>query len=332
MYMNGSEPTEFGIFLMELMESHAKSVSGLDFNYSLDSAGETPVGHDSQNMSVPGKTKRSSAQPSFTFQELQGNLIHNAFLKWITDISPADHYASMASVNFPGAWCMSAYSMSMVAIQFDPTMLPDRIVDAAFYSNMWPQGTGGDVGFERQIGSMRFPERSITFSSIVHHNPYTKLLGMEIARQLKLHTVDYTKSLPETGAFIVRALPEDATYGNIVLEAVVTPADIPQYERDAETGNYVYFRDNNYNYARKPMMPYEDIADLFDGASDVNTTTGVVNAFTGDFENLGLSIDSYTKGCQANQLFLNHWVSTSNVSVSHRHQDSKQSLNTFHCV
>ena len=149
MYMGSEGPTEFGLLLKELMESHAKSVSGLDFNYSLDSAGETPVGHDSQNMSVPGKTKRSSAQPSFTFQELQGNLVHNAFLKWITDISPADHYASMASVNFPGAWCMSAYAMSMVAIQFDPTMLPDRIVDAAFYSNMWPQGPGGDVGFER---------------------------------------------------------------------------------------------------------------------------------------------------------------------------------------
>lgn len=195
MYMNGSKPTDFGILLKELMESHAKSVSGLDISYSLDSAGDSPVGHDGQNMSVPGKTKRSQPSPSFSFQELSSNLVWNAFNKWVWDINHPDSYQSMANVGFPGTWSMSTYSMTMFAIQFDPTMLPDRIIDAVAYTNMWPQGAG-ELGIERNIGQAQTRERSITFSAIAHHNPYIKILAKGIAERLNLHKVNFDMAPP----------------------------------------------------------------------------------------------------------------------------------------
>ena len=195
MYMKGSMPTDFGVLLKELMESHAKSVSGLDISYTLDSAGDSPVGHDGQNMAVPGKTKRSQPSPSFSFQELSSNLVWNTFNKWVWDINHPDSYQSMANVGFPGSWSMSVYSMTMFAIQFDPTMLPDRIIDAVAYTNMWPQGAG-ELGIERNIGQAQTRERSITFSAIAHHNPYIKILAKHIAEKLCLHKVNFDMAPP----------------------------------------------------------------------------------------------------------------------------------------
>ena len=85
---------------------------------------------------------------------------------------------------------MSAYAASFMAIQFDPTMRPDRIIDAAHFCNVFPTETG-QIGFERTIGTVKPLERSITFTGIVQHNTYTKALGIEIAKKLNLHVHNY---------------------------------------------------------------------------------------------------------------------------------------------
>ena len=196
MYMkNGAEPTVMAQLTKDLMESHAKSVSGIDFGYTLGVDTSANVGMDSQMFGVPTKTTRNQPSPSFVFTELSGNLVFNWAKKWIWDIQHPDTNASMAQVQFPGAYTMSAYAASFMVIQFDPTMRPDRIIDAAHYVNVFPTGTG-DIGFERTIGTVKVPERTIQFHAIVQHNPYIKSLAMAIADKLQLHIHNYNVAPP----------------------------------------------------------------------------------------------------------------------------------------
>lgn len=180
--------------IKEMIEQLPKTVSGIDFGYQL-ATGESIAGRDGQNLAVPTKSTRSAVSPSFTFQELNGNIIWNVIRKWIWDISHPDTDVSQGQIENPGAYVMSTYAMTMMAIQFDPTMRPDHIIDAAIYTNMFPTNTG-DIGFERTIGTNKTMERSISFTAIVQHNPYIKTLAKAIASQLKLHTVNYDLATP----------------------------------------------------------------------------------------------------------------------------------------
>lgn len=180
--------------IKELIESHPKSVTGIDFGYSLANA-TTPAGHDGQEFAVPTKSSRSAVNPTFVFQEISGNVIWNFARKWIWDISNPDTMVSQAQMSNPGTYTMSTYSMSMMAIQFDPTMRPDHIIDAAYYTNMWPTNTG-DLGFERNIGTTKPMERSISFQAYVQQNAYIKSLAKVIAQNLKLHEANYNVAPP----------------------------------------------------------------------------------------------------------------------------------------
>jgi hypothetical protein len=187
---------EFGKMLKSIIENCPKQISGIDFGYQLDVA-KTPNGHDSQEQSTPTKTKRSAVNPSMVFQEVTGNLIWNVFRKWIFDINDPDTYASMAHIQ-GGAqnYVSSAYSMTCMAIQFDPTMAPEQIIDAAIYTNMFPTQTD-NIGFERNIGNTVIRERTIQFEAIVRHNAYVRSLAVQIAKQLQLAKADYRYAVPE---------------------------------------------------------------------------------------------------------------------------------------
>jgi hypothetical protein len=129
MYMlNGAQPTVMAQLTKDLMETHAKNVTGLDFGYTLGVDTGSNAGMDGQMFGVPTKTTRSQPSPSFVFTELSGNLVYNWAKKWIWDIQHPDTNASMTQVQFPGAYTMSAYAASFMVIQFDPTMRPDRII------------------------------------------------------------------------------------------------------------------------------------------------------------------------------------------------------------
>ena len=187
---------EFAKMLKTIIENCPKQITGIDFSYSLETQ-KTPAGHDGQEMAVPTKTKRSAVNPSMVFQEITGNLIWNCFRQWIFDINDPDTYASMAHVK-GGAqnFVSSAYSMTCMAIQFDPTMNPDQIIDAAIYSNMFPTATD-NIGFERQISTTNIRERTIQFEAIVRHNAYVRSLAVQVARKLQLAKADYRYAVPE---------------------------------------------------------------------------------------------------------------------------------------
>ena len=137
--------------LRAIMETHAKSITGIDFGYKLETQ-ETIVGHDSQSMMVPTRTTRGSVSPSATFAEYPGLPIYNLFRTWMFNIQHPDTNMSILPAQISDtaeipAWFMTAYSMSMLFIQYDPSGLPDRIYDAMIICNMFPTDIG-DIGFE----------------------------------------------------------------------------------------------------------------------------------------------------------------------------------------
>ena len=172
-----------------VMEGHAKQVTGLDINYETE-VGRSPVGHDGQEMGVPLKVKRSQPNPSFNFMEVNGNLIWNMFRKWMCDFQDPDTNASQAYLEKSNAYVSTTYSMSMIAIQFDPTNLPENILDAVFYTNMFPTSTG-ELGIERVIGTHKTVERTIPFHAVAQHNDYVRIIARDIAEQLQMVKANY---------------------------------------------------------------------------------------------------------------------------------------------
>jgi len=202
MYVNRNEDSDFGKTLKALIETHAKQVTGIDFGYTLEVA-DQPFGHDGQNIQVPTQTKRSAVNPSFVFHELKGNLVWNLFNRWVRDIQDPDTNASMARLNNgaePLEFVSSTYSMTMLALQFDPTMHQKRIIDAAVYTNMFPTDPGGQIGFERTIGTTNVRERTVTFSAIVLHNDKTREVGQKVAESLQIgqYAYDNVAVTPDT--------------------------------------------------------------------------------------------------------------------------------------
>lgn len=185
--------------LKALMESHAKSITGIDFSYELETT-DTQIGHDGQTLKVPTKTTRSSISPSATFIEYTGNIVYKFFQDWIFDIQHPDTNSSilpamgLGGTDMPG-WTISAFSMSMLFIQYDPTGLPDRIMDAFIVFDMFPTQIG-EIGFERTLGTTQTKERSVNFTGVVQHNNNTRDLGIAVAKMIALHRINYNYSLP----------------------------------------------------------------------------------------------------------------------------------------
>lgn len=238
--------------LKALMETHAKSITNIDFGYTLDTD-ETPVGHDGQTMKVPTRVQRGAVSPSATFIEYTGNPVYNLFRHWMFCIQHPDTNASIlpafnSDVSQIPAWYMSSYSMSMLFIQYDPSGLPDRIYDAAVIVNMFPTNIG-DIGFERTIGTTQTKERTIEFTGLVQHNENTRELGVRVAEMLQLHKINYQFALPGLGGTAdpdMAIQSELRTMGGLEYEAGpeghhnMVEGAIKQYKFLGEGGNEAY--------------------------------------------------------------------------------------------
>jgi hypothetical protein len=212
--------------LKALVERHAKEVSGVDFGYQLEGS-PTPVGQDGQEMHMPTNAKRTPVTPTFTWQELQGNLVWNFHKNWIEMIKSPDTQASMLSSLNLGTtmspMLMSSFTMDILCIQFDPTMRPENIIDAWFVTNMWPQETGL-IGAKRQIGHSETPERQIAYYGVLQHNRNTKAVGQIIATALGLHKANYDFAMPMEDTvddnIVNMGLQSEATIQNTAFVAI----------------------------------------------------------------------------------------------------------------
>lgn len=182
--------------LKNFVENAPKQVQNIDFEYALETA-KTPIGRDGQELSVPTRATRSQVNPTFTMNEVNNNLYWNFIRLWINNITHVDTNASytdliQAGMDIP-PHVFSTFSMSMMAIQFDVTMTADRMIDAAFYTCMFPTNTT-PLGLERTINNTKTQERSFPFTGIVKHNDVTRELGYKIAEMLQAHTINYHRT------------------------------------------------------------------------------------------------------------------------------------------
>lgn len=177
-----------------MFECHAKSVTGIDVSYTVEATGQ-PVGHDGQELVVPTKTKRTAPSPTFVWPEVLGNLVWNILKRWCWDMNDPDTNAGMEFLDNPDPYTLSSYALSFMAIQFDQTMIPDRIIDAAFFTNVFPQGTG-ELGMKREIGQTTVQERSATFNAYQIHNNKTKEIGIALANEMSLRNNNYISASP----------------------------------------------------------------------------------------------------------------------------------------
>jgi hypothetical protein len=184
--------------LKALVERHAKEISGIDFGYQLESS-TTPVGQDGQELHMPTNSKRTQVNPTFTWQEITGNLVWNFIKNWIEMIKQPDTQASsLTAINLGdpmSPMLMSYFTMDVLFIQFDPTFRPENIIDAFFVTNMWPTETGM-IGAKRQIGHSDMVDRTIAFNGVLQHNRNTKVAGQIIADALGLHRSNYDFAVP----------------------------------------------------------------------------------------------------------------------------------------
>lgn len=252
--------------LKSLVETHAKSINGIAFNYTIDPQ-ETPVGHDGQTMKVPGRSSRGQVSPSIQFTEVTGNLCWNLHRRWIFDMQHPDTNASAlsmaAGIGEVPPWLMSSWSMSFIAIQFDPTMIPDRIIDCAFYTNVFPTDIG-ELPIQRVINTTELQERTINYTGIVQHNDNVRELGYQIATMLQLHRINYNYALPGIlgSAEIAKAIqPEVQKFG------LYDEANGGGYNPDSTTGNYAAFT---------PLRGGESAIADYTGASQARTDAAPV--------------------------------------------------------
>ena len=183
---------EISVAIKNLVETYATEVSGIDVGYTVETEKKT-IGHDGQGLEVPTQIKRKEVDPSFTFPEMPGNIVWNMIKQWIWDLgNPDTNIAMNTTPNLDKQYVMSAYSMGLMVIQFDPTFRIENIIDGLFITNMFPKDTT-ELGITRTIGTSTVKDRSIPFSGYAMHNDYTRVLCRDIAKTLKLDQVDYRK-------------------------------------------------------------------------------------------------------------------------------------------
>lgn len=188
-----------GGILKALVERHAKTITGVDFGYELEQA-PAMILADGQELNVPTKTKRTPIAPNMTFAEVSGNLVFNFWRNYISMINQPDtHHSKMAAmIDNPDEvdpMVYSTFCFDFILINFDPTMLPDRIIDASFITACFPRTTGM-LNVKREISVSETPERSVDFSGIVQHGPSVYQAGVAIAQSLQLHTANYDAATP----------------------------------------------------------------------------------------------------------------------------------------
>lgn len=184
--------------LKALVERHSKTITGVDFGYEMDEGSAFTLA-DGQEAKVPTKNKRTQIAPNMTFSELPGNLVWNFFRQWMNMISSPDtHFSSLASMTGDEGmdpFVYSFFSMDLLLISFDPTMLPKNIIDAVFITTMYPKTTG-QLGIKREIATSETPERSIDFNGIVQHNSNVYKAAVAVAEVLQLHRGNFQLAPP----------------------------------------------------------------------------------------------------------------------------------------
>ena len=183
--------------LKALIERHAQTITGIDLEYTLESA-QSPLGHDGQQINMPTHSRRTQINPSFTWREATGNLVWNFHKLWIEMIRHPDTQASQLGALAAGdisPQLLSSFTMDILFIQYDSTHVAAQIIDGFFVTSMYPQGTGPSA-YQRTVAEVQIPERNITYNGIIQHSNSTVQIAKRVAELLNMHSVNYDEAQP----------------------------------------------------------------------------------------------------------------------------------------
>lgn len=188
--------------LVSLIEKHAKTVDGISPNMTLGEVDGYTL-QNKQPVTMPGVSGYDQLSPTFTFQEVLGNLVYNFFEFWVKILSHPDTGYSQLSSLLRGRdidpLVFSDFCMDICVIQPDMTLQPKNIIDGFFLTHMWPKSPGGELGVKREVGGdVESKERSVEFAAVLQRNPNTYRAAQMIMKLLNLHKVNYDLALPLT--------------------------------------------------------------------------------------------------------------------------------------
>lgn len=183
--------------LKALIEGHAKTITGIDLTYSI----ETGAGYnykDSQVAEVPIRATRAPVTATFTFPDYAGEIVRNFFKNWQEMIiDPETQFSKLSSYLPSGGgekmdpFVYSYFTMDILYIQPDITLLPENIIGASLEINMFPK-TIGPFPRKRDVNAAHtVPEVPVEFSGVIKDDANTYSLGVQTAKLLSLHKANY---------------------------------------------------------------------------------------------------------------------------------------------
>ena len=186
--------------LCALLERWAKTVDGISPNMTISELDGFKM-QNKQTAKMPGTTGYDDLTPTFTFQEIPGNLIYRFFELWLKMMSHPDTGYSQLSSIFQGEtippFIYSYFTTDIMIIQPDITLQPENIIDAYFLCTMWPKSPGGELGVKREVGfDGETKERSVEFNSLLQRNSNTYRVGQTILDVLQLHRLNFDLAKP----------------------------------------------------------------------------------------------------------------------------------------
>ena len=190
----------FAYLIKTLMESCAKSVSGIDLNYNTN-FNSVEMGRDSQTMETPAKTVRVQPSPTFVWPEYIGNVVWNTMYKWTTDMQDPDTNAVgvKTTMDRDDYFDYRFYGATMFVMQPDTTFQARRLINSYIITNVAPKTTG-ELGVKVEMTDAPSPERSINFSGFQIHNKDTVEMGKILWQTLQLEGVNYKNLTNGIGA------------------------------------------------------------------------------------------------------------------------------------
>jgi len=183
----------FAYFIKTMMESGARSISGIDLSYTMDSD-PVEVGRDGQQIEMPTKAKRQQVSPNIMYPEYIGNPIWNCHHKWLTDTQDPDTDAIglKNTLDRGEQYDFRLFGATMFVMQPDVTFQASRLVNSWIITNVWPKATG-DLGAKVEMTGTHVPERNINYSGFLIHNSDTIAMGQILWAQMQLETVNFRK-------------------------------------------------------------------------------------------------------------------------------------------
>lgn len=203
-FMN--DPVFWTAALKNLIETHPKSITGLNSSIEVDWGSENPVSGGGEVQQDFTDVKRQRSIPVFTWVEKYGRPIQTFLYEWITNLiaDPDTKVANIATLAVGDNIDLLAdmYSATVLFIEPDPTQR--RVLKAWLCTNMAPKGTGDILGRRELSSAMENQELQIEFTALTSSN-----LGVRAFAQTVLNSINYTNANPNLQPSFVSALQAD---------------------------------------------------------------------------------------------------------------------------